>query len=291
MKIPCQDIALHLKGVLSHEVELLRAKNIHPKLVTVLIGSAPEQLSFVRIKRRVAQEIGVDFELVHLEEEPSFEQCEEIVASKAQDSATTAMIIQQPLPASFSSEILYRHIPPHKEIEGHRADSSFHFPLSLAVAAGLKYVALAEAGHDNPVDQSFVSFDQDKELLATFLENKRVVVVGRGITGGKPIAKLLQEVGCEPIIVHTKTQDALDQYIKADIIITATGKHILSPVMIKKGAILLNVGLRKENGFLKGDYDEQEMDSTASYYTQTPSGLGPLDVLYLFQNTIQAARS
>jgi len=291
MKIPCQDIALHFKQVLFKEVKALRATNRVPKLVTVLIGSAPEQLSFVRIKRRVALEIGVEFELVHLEETTTFEQCKEVVTSKAHDPATTAMIIQQPLPPSFSSELLYQHIPSCKEIEGHRKDSSFHFPLSLAVATGIKYVALFDNQHENPTEHALFSFQEDKELLTSYLKDKRVVVVGRGVTGGKPIAQLVRELGGNVSVTHTETQDSVSQYKNADIIITATGKRILSPDMIKRGAVLLNVGLRKENGLLKGDYDETEMDEVASYYTQTPGGLGPLDVLYLFQNTIQAARS
>lgn len=291
MKIPCQDIAFHFKQVLFEEVKALRATNRIPKLVTVLIGSAPEQLSFVRIKRRVAQEIGVDFELVHLEDEPTFNQCEEMVALKANDPATSAMIIQQPLPPSFSSEKLYQHIPPRKEIEGHRNDSSFHFPLSLAVATGIKYIALVEEKSDNPIKRALFSFAEDKEFLTSYLKGKQVVVAGRGVTGGKPIAQLAQELGCDVAITHTETPDALQQYRSADIIITATGKHILTSDIVKPGVVLLNVGLRKEGGLLRGDYDETEMEIVASYYTQTPGGLGPLDVLYLFQNTIQAART
>ncbi len=76
---------------------------------------------------------------------------------------------------------------------------------------------------------------------------------------------------------------------EADIIITAVGKKVLAADMLKNGVILANVGLRHERGKLKGDYDEKEIKSVASYYTPTPKGIGPIDVLYLFKNLIDAA--
>ena len=146
-----------------------------------------------------------------------------------------------------------------------------------------------ETGQGN-VSESVVNFAEDKTAFHQFLQGKNIVIAGRGITGGAPIAKALQDIGVSFTVVHTQTGNPNYIYKSADIIITATGSKIIGSSDIKKGVILLNVGLRKEDGKLRGDYDEREIAQIASFYTQTPGGLGPLDVLYLFKNVIEATR-
>lgn len=288
MNIPCRDIALNLEEKLIEEVHALKQTGKIPKLVTVLVGSEPEQISFVNIKRRTAEKIGVIFELVHLAEEPSYEEFKKIVYQKAHDPKTTGIIIQHPFPKHYNPKEIYNLIPPEKEIEGHRSDSSFHFPLSIAVLSGVKYIIAHLAGED--ATKTVVNFDADKQLFHDYLKDKQIIIAGRGITGGAPISKALLDIGLPFTVVHSQTPNPHEIYRQADIIITATGKKMITLSDIKPGVILLNVGLRKEDGHLKGDYDEKEIEETASFYTQTPGGLGPLDVLYLFKNVIDATR-
>ncbi|QQS43508.1 bifunctional 5,10-methylenetetrahydrofolate dehydrogenase/5,10-methenyltetrahydrofolate cyclohydrolase [Candidatus Roizmanbacteria bacterium] len=289
MNIPCGEIAQHLQEELIQRVQSLKNSGISPKLVTILVGSEPEQLSFVNIKKRTGEKIGVEFELVHLAEEPSAEDFKRIVSEKARDPKTTGIIIQHPFPESYNTKEIYQLIPPKKEIEGHHPESTFHFPLSIAVLSGLKYIIAREAGENNP-HEVMVNFSEDKDSFYQFLQNKNIVIAGRGITGGAPIAKALEDIGVSFTVAHSQTPDPQEAYKSADIIITATGRKIITPSDLREGVILLNVGLRKENGKLKGDYDEEEIRNIASYYTQTPGGLGPLDVLYLFKNVIEAAK-
>lgn len=289
MKIPCREIANHLRSKLIEEVNALKNEERVPKLVTILVGSEPEQISFVNIKKRTAEQIGVAFELVHLAEEPSFPDFKNIVAEKAEDPHTTGIIIQHPFPEEYNPEEVYELIPPQKEIEGHRSDSAFHFPLSIAVLSGVKYIMAQEEGNTSPTD-TIVNFSEDKESFHNFLKEKKIVIAGRGITGGAPIAKALIDIDVPFTVIHSKTPKPEELYRNADLIITATGKKIIRPTDIKNGVILLNVGLRKEDGKLKGDYEEEEIENITSYYTQTPGGLGPLDVLYLFKNVIEATK-
>ncbi len=290
MKIPCREIAHHLQQKLIEEVRDLKKTGTSPKLVTILVGSEPEQISFVNIKKRTGEQIGVDFELVHLAEEPSFEDFKKIVYEKAHDPKTTGIIIQHPFPENYRTDEIYELIPPHKEIEGHRPDSTFHFPLSIAVLSGVKYIMTRETG-ESDMNQTIVNFLEDKPAFHRFLQDKNIVIAGRGITGGAPIAKALEDIGVFFSVVHSQIPNPSQVYKSADIIITAVGKKIITPTDIKEGVILLNVGLRKEDGKLKGDYDEREIAEIASYFTQTPGGLGPLDVLYLFKNVIEASKA
>ena len=144
MKIPCSDISQHLKESLTSQVRELKHTGIIPKLVTILVGSTPEQLSFVTIKKRIAHEIGVEFKLVHLTAPPSFENFKKIVIEKAREPSTSGIIIQHPFPGGYDVSKVYECIPPEKEIEGFRPDSAFRFPLSLAVLSGMKYIMNTE---------------------------------------------------------------------------------------------------------------------------------------------------
>ncbi len=290
MKIPCTEISLFLKDTLRSDVLELEKRGVTPKLVTILVGSAPEQLSFVNIKRRIAAEIGVEFELVHLSTPPPFPEFQSLVREKAEDTNTSGIIIQHPFPQEYDIQKVYECIPPHKEIEGFHPESHFRFPLSLAVLSGIKYVMHSAQNESNPIENTIVSFEDDKPELYDFLKAKRIVIAGRGLTGGAPIAQALSDMGVAYQVTHSQTADGNEIYKTADLIITATGSKIISSDTIRDGVILLNVGLRKEEGKLKGDYDEVDISEKAAYYTQTPGGLGPLDVLYLFKNVIEAAQ-
>ena len=117
-----------------------------------------------------------------------------------------------------------------------------------------------------------------------------MVLIGRGITGGTPIGKTLTVARINYINVNSITPDPHSYYKEADVIISAVGKKIINPDMLKPNVALINVGLRKENGNLKGDYEEKEIKKIASFYTKTPGGVGPIDVLYLYKNLIDAAK-
>jgi methylenetetrahydrofolate dehydrogenase (NADP+)/methenyltetrahydrofolate cyclohydrolase len=290
MEIPCKDIASKIENQLKKEVAELSWQNITPKLVTILIGEEPDQLSFVKIKNRMAERIGVKFELLHRKNAPDFKTFLELVSKKANDKETSGIIIQQPMPKNYSSDKVYDKIPKGKEIEGFRQDSSFHFPLALSVLTGLKYCILKKLTSSDPIINSIIDFNKDKKLFFDFLKDKVVTIAGRGATGGMPIQKALNEIGISYFQTNSKTKNPEEIYKKSDIIITATGKHMIKKEFLKPEVILLNVGLRKENNKLYGDYNDNDIKDIASYYTITPGGLGPLDVLYLFKNVIDACK-
>ncbi len=308
MKIPCREIAQFIEKKLIEEVASLKQKRIQPKLVTFLLDASPEQQSFVSIKKRVGERLGIDFELVNPADIPTHDELLSLIHSYADQKETSGIIIQLPLPKHIDKQELYDVIPTEKEIEGHKENSDFQFPLSLAVLTGIKYIySLTDSHsehvlgsskempnrvpHNNSVIQkSIVDFEHDAEFFRSVLKNKNIVIAGRGPTGGEPISNAFKSLHIPHDITNSQTPNVDDIYRQADIIITATGNHIIHSDNIKEGAILLNVGLRKENGGLRGDYNEDEIKEKASFYTETPGGLGPLDVLYLYKNVIDAAK-
>lgn len=287
MLIPCKKIGEVIESRMIEEVKALKAKGIHPRLTTILVGSATEQLSFVAIKEKKARKLGIGFNFVHLKHEPLYQEFARLIQDEAKKPETTGMIVQLPLPGQLMSDTLFNSIPLPKEIEGHKHKTTFIPPIGLATLSALKYALLQSLEYDDVIVTM-----KDKSFFHKALKHKKIILVGRGLTGGKPIAKTLSLMELPFMNIGSSTSaEAAGQFIKeADIVISAVGKKVLTSENIKPGAILLNVGLRHENGKLKGDYDEKDIDDVAGAYTQTPGGIGPIDVLYLFRNLIDSAK-
>ncbi|QQG44033.1 MAG: bifunctional 5,10-methylenetetrahydrofolate dehydrogenase/5,10-methenyltetrahydrofolate cyclohydrolase [Candidatus Roizmanbacteria bacterium] len=286
MKLPGRLIAKAIEARFKKEVKALKKKGIVPCLVTFLIGDSAEQLSFVAIKQKTAKKLGIKFEFRHLKKTPSFEEFAHILKECSQNPKVTGVLIQLPLPPMLATDSIYNFIPIVKEIEGHKAKTPFLPPLGLAVLTMIKYTfGTGKINHDLIIDM-----EKDKIFFRNVLKHKKIIVVGRGLTGGQPIGKTLSELKINYLSINSHTYSPEEYYKDADIIITAAGTTVLKPEFIKPGVILLNAGLHKENGTLVGDYCEKEIEKIASHYSTTPGGVGPLDVLYLFNNVIQAAK-
>lgn len=284
VEIPGTHIAHTLEQLLKKEVKKLKRK---PKLTVFLVGKTEDQISFVKIKAKIARRIGIRFELIHLKSIPSFEEFMHKIKEKSLDVETTGIIIQQPLPAQLSTESLYDYIPTVKEIEGHKHKTTYFPPIGLAILTLLKYIF----GQGKIDHNLIIDLKRDNSFFRKTFRNKRVVVVGRGFTGGKPIGKTLSDAKINYININSQTPEPESYFKEADIIITAVGKKILDPQWLKPGVVLINVGLRHERGKLKGDFEEKEVKNIASFYTPTPGGAGPIDVIYLFRNLVEAAKS
>ncbi len=254
------------------------------RLTVFLIGQSADQLSYVKIKRRLGRQIKVDFDLVHLKSTPTFENFMFQLKEKSQDPATTGIIIQQPLPTRLSTTSIYDYIPLEKEIEGHRHKSFFYPPIGLAVLTVFKYIFKRTRSGK----ALFINPEEDKLFFKTIFHNKRIVLIGRGLTGGGPIGQTLSEFKINYLNTHSRTPQPENYYKEADIIISAVGKKVIQPEFLKPGVILINIGLRREGNKLKGDYEENEIKKIASFYTPTPGGIGPIDVVYLYKNLIEA---
>ena len=121
--------------------------------------------------------------------------------------------------------------------------------------------------------------------------DKDVVLAGKGVTAGKPIINFFARKAVTTTIVDSKTANGDEIFKNADIIISSVGKKILSSNNIKKGVILIGVGMHVVDGKLKGDYDENEIENIASFYSPTPGGVGPVNVTMLMKNLVEATEA
>ena len=285
MIIPCENIASVIRRSLAARVKKLKKRGIKPKIATIFVGSSKEQLSFISAKRKIGEKLGIKFELIHFKESPRFDKFIRTIKSVSDDDTNKGVIIQQPLPPRLYTETLYEFISLKKEIEAHKNKTTYIAPIGLAVLTALKYIYYQKRLSDKLI----IDENKDISFFKSALKHKKIILIGRGQTGGAPIGKTLSLFKINYININSQTPNPESYLKETDIIITAVGKKVLDPSMLKKGVILINVGLRREKGRLKGDYDEKEIKNIASYYTTTPKGIGPIDVLYLYKNLLDAS--
>lgn len=266
MKINGKQISEQILKDLKKRVGKLAKKNITPCLAIILIGNDPASKMYVKQKILTAEKIGIKTSLFQYPSSVSMEDLFEHLNDLNHLSTVHGIIVQQPLPPHLSLDNITNAIDPKKDVDGFHAQSKFQPPISLTVLEILKFVPL---------------------------KNKKIVVVGKGKTGGKPIIKTFKEMGINPIVIDSKTENPENLTKNSDIIISAVGEpNIIKPDMIKKGIILISIGLQKgSDGKLHGDYEEDEIKNIASFYTPTPGGVGPVNVAMLLENLVVSAEN
>lgn len=257
-----------------------------PRLVIFTVKPSDESKAYIGIKKKSVETIGGDFMLIEYKKTPRFEDFANKVASLASDPRTTGIVIQHPLPASLSTLTILDYIPPLKEIEGFKKKPEFDQPIGLAVLTMVKSV-FTPIDADDPASV-IVDIHRDANFFKNIFKRKRVVLLGRGLTGGQPVGDALTKAKINYINLNSQTPATLSFMEQADVIISAVGKTVVDPAYIKDGAVLLSVGLHKEGSVWVGDYNEDMIKHKVLAYSPTPGGIGPLNVAYLLHNLVRA---
>lgn len=281
MKIDGTQIASKIFEELKSQVQKLREKNIIPQLGIILVGDDPASVAYVNQKKIKGEKICAKISIKHISSNTSQKILLSTIEQLNNDNDVHGIIVQQPLPPQINLEKITQAIDPAKDVDGFHLKSKFQPPIALAVFKILEVTfdhlrgGIAPAAH--------LEAESNK-----WLETKKIVIIGKGETGGKPIIQMLEKMNLNPIIIDSKTQNATEITKTADIIISTVGKsNIIKPEMIKKGVILVSIGLNKgEDGKLHGDYEEDKIKNLASFYTPTPGGVGPVNVAMLLKNLI-----
>lgn len=277
MRLIGKDIAEKIYQTLAQRVEELKKKNITPHLVVFLIGEHPASVAYVRQKQMKGEDIGCKVTILRYEESVSTEELEKKVKELNEDPTVHAILIQRPVPPHIDIDKLELLTNPKKDVDGFHPDSPYTLPLPLSVV--------------NILEEVYKHINPEYDTFTNWLKSKNIVITGKGPTGGGPIIKYLKTLNINAQVIDSKTPNPKDLIKQADIIIAAVGReNMIRPEMIKKGVILIGVGiLRGTDGKLHGDYNEDEVDAIASYYTPTPGGVGPVNVAMLFENVLTAA--
>ena len=262
MKIDGREIAQKI-------LEELRIKVSHlekaPHLAIILIGDDPASKSYVNQKELKAKIIGAKTTVYKIPISTSANRILRLLNDLNHLTFIHGIIVQQPLPPHINIKRITEAINPNKDVDGFHSESKFQPPIAQAVLEILK-------------PYSF--------------KTKKIVVIGKGETGGKPVIEALKKMNINPDIIDSKTMDHEPLTKKADIIISAVGKsNVIKPNMIKKGVILISIGLHKDlDGKLQGDYEEEQIKNIAAFYTPSPGGVGPINVAMLLKNLVAAVK-
>ena len=260
---------------LTQRVAALKEKGITPGLATVLVGEDPGSQSYVKMKHRDCEKLGINSIRKDLPADITQEELEAVIDELNADDACTGYIVQLPLPKHLDENAILERIDPAKDADG------LH-PVNLG-----KLVL----NEDAPLP---CTPNGCLHLLRRFgveLDGAKTVVIGRGVTVGRPIGLMLtrRSENSTVTLCHTGTKDLAAETREADIVIAAAGQpHMLTADMIKEGAALLDVGVSRVDGKLTGDIHPDCWDK-AGFVSPNPGGVGPLTRAFLVRNIVERA--
>ena len=267
-------LAATIKKDLTARTLALKAKGITPGLGTILVGDDPGSHSYVGGKHRDCQEVRINS--IRIDLPVTATQADVLVAIKDLNAAKecTGYIVQLPLPGSINTQLILEAIDPTKDADG------LH-PLNLGRLV---------AGYQAPLPCTPRGIVELINHYKIPLSGAEVVVIGRGLTVGRPLGLLLtrKQENATVTLTHTGTKDLLAHTKRADIVIAAIGQpHFLKAAMIKAGAVVLDVGISRTDAGLIGDVDPGVFE-VASFVAPMPGGVGPMTRAMLLMNVVDA---
>ena len=267
-------LAASIKQDLSARVEALKKKGVAPGLGTILVGDDPGSLAYVAGKHRDCKEVGMTSIRIDLKADAS--ESDVLAALKDLNSATecSGYIVQLPLPRGINTQKVLEAIDPAKDADG------LH-PMNLGRLV---------AGYKAPLPctpRGIVELINHYKIPLTGAE---VVVIGRGLTVGRPLGLLLnrKEENATVTLTHTGTKDLAAHTKRADIVVAAIGSpHFIKAKDVKNGATVLDVGISRTDSGLVGDVDPEVME-VAAFFAPMPGGVGPMTRAMLITNVVES---
>ena len=273
MIIDGKKVAADLRSVLKKKVTELKAKyDAVPGLTVILVGEDAPSKIYVRNKEKSAIEVGIHSEVIkyptNLEEKVLLEKIREL----NNNNKVSGILVQLPLP---------KHIDKRKVIEtiDHRKDVDGFHPMN---------VGNLSSGYNSSVPCTPLGCSLLLKQVDKNLSGKHAVVIGRSNLNGKPMTQLLLKENCTVTITHSRTKDLKIECLRADIIIAAVGiPKLVKGDWVRKGAIVIDVGINKTDSGLVGDVDFDEVSKVAKAVTPVPGGVGPMTIACLLHNTVE----
>ncbi|GAA4193820.1 bifunctional methylenetetrahydrofolate dehydrogenase/methenyltetrahydrofolate cyclohydrolase [Microbispora amethystogenes] len=267
--------AATIKGELAERVKALANRGITPGLGTILVGDDPGSQIYVAGKHRDCAEVGITSIRKDLPDTATQADVEAAVDELNADPACTGYIVQLPLPRHLDTQALIERMDPAKDADG------LH-PVNLG-----RLVHMVDA----PLPCTPRGIVVLLQRYGVPIKGAEVVVVGRGITVGRPLGLLLtrRAENATVTLCHTGTQDLASHVRRADIVVAAAGvPHLVTADMVKPGAAVLDVGVSRVDGKIAGDV-APDVREVAGFVAPNPGGVGPMTRAMLLANVVEAA--
>lgn len=265
-----------IKDEIKNEVIKLKQKGITPTLAVILVGDDPASQTYVASKQKACLACQMGSVMHKLSANTTQQELISLIDVLNADDSIDGILVQLPLPKHINTNEILRTIDPKKDVDGFCAQN----------------IGALVSGLDGFVPCTPLGI---MELLKQYNINPQglnALVIGRSNIVGKPMAALLLNAGATVTIAHSKTKNLADLSKNADLIIAAIGKaNFIKPEMVKKGAIIIDVGInRLENGKLVGDCDFENLKNKCDFITPVPGGVGPMTIAMLLSNTLKSAK-
>jgi methylenetetrahydrofolate dehydrogenase (NADP+)/methenyltetrahydrofolate cyclohydrolase len=258
-------------------IEKLKANGHTPGLATVLVGDDDASARYVGMKMRKAEELGCSSPHAHLPQDTTTEDVIAAVRSFNDDDGVDAMLVQYPAPPQVDFDAVLMAVDPDKDVDGMHPTNMGRMALGIPGP-----VSCTPAGIE--------------ALLAHYeipVSGRNVVILGRGVTIGRPLALLLSQkrptANAAVTVVHTGVPDWAEYVRRADIVVAAAGvPGIIQPEHLTPGCVVVGAGVRYEGRTLLPDVDER-CEEVAGWITPRVGGVGPTTIAMLFRNLVEAA--
>jgi methylenetetrahydrofolate dehydrogenase (NADP+)/methenyltetrahydrofolate cyclohydrolase len=268
-------VASEVKQQIAVQVEQLAKRGIKPFLATIQVGDDPASSSYLRGKHKAAEDVGIQSENHHLSANTAQDKLEALLGRLNTNPKVHGILVQLPLPRGFDEDRIIERIIPYKDVDG------LHPINEGRLAAGKEELV--------PCTPKGII-----KLLSRYkvpIAGQRAVIINRTTLVGRPLANLLLNRDATITICHSKTTNLAQITKTADVLVSAVGRENfqIKPDHIKPNAAVVDVGLTRVEGKLRGDVDFEAVSRLAGFITPVPGGVGPMTVACLLENTVQAA--
>lgn len=241
----------------------------------IWVGDNEASSIYVRNKLKKCEELGIDGKLFHLEENATEEDVINLIEKLNTDKNINGILLQSPVPNGINIINCFNKINPAKDIDGFSCISVGNLWLGNPY-----HISCTPKGIIRLLD----AYNID-------LNGKSVCLINRSNIVGKPLFNLLINRNATVTMCHSKTVDIKDYTRNADIVISAVGKpNFITSDMVKDGVIIIDVGINRVDGKVKGDVDFESVSKKASYITPVPGGVGPMTIAMIFENILNVMK-
>ncbi len=269
-----KELSKNVEVELRKRVEVLVEKlGFKPVLSTILVGDNPASVTYVKMKARACERIGLESQIIHLENNTTTDELLKVIRDLNEDKKVCGILLQHPVPKQIDERLCFDEISLQKDVDG---VNSWSFGK----------VSMGEKAYKCATPYGIIRILKAYNIE---LAGKHAVVVGRSAILGKPVAMLLLNENCTVTICHSKTQNLSDIVKTADIVVGCVGiANFIKAEWIKPGAVLVDAGYNEGN---VGDIDLENVKDISSAYTPVPGGVGPMTINSLLLQTVESAES
>jgi len=273
MIIDGKKTAAELREKLKKKItELKSTYNEIPGLTVILVGEDPASKIYVKNKEKFAKEVGMNSEVIRYPADLEEKELLNKIKDLNKNDKVSGILVQLPLPKHIDKRKVIATIDHGKDVDG------FH-PIN---------VGNLSSGYDSNIPCTPLGCSLLLKKAEKNLSGKHAVVIGRSNLNGKPMTQLLLKENCTVTITHSKTKDLKAECLRADIIIAAVGMpKLVKGDWVKKGAIVIDVGINKTDEGIVGDVNFDEVSKVAKAITPVPGGVGPMTIACLLSNTVE----